>query len=136
MEAEAMKALIRAHYDATINRFDPRAIDDQVAPDFIDHESPGECVRGPKGVKSQVAGLHAAFPDLAVEIVDMVAEENLVAVRGRFTGTHRGHFRGIAPTGVRVQVTGTFFWSVVGDRIKERWGALDAQALLRQLGVP
>ena len=46
MDRESLKAIIRAHYDATINRFDPIAIDRQVAPDFIDHTSAGEQVRG------------------------------------------------------------------------------------------
>lgn len=138
MDRESLKAIIRAHYDATINRFDPIAIDRQVAQDFIDHTSAGEQVRGPKGVKSQIAGLHAAFPDLQVEIMDMVAEDDLVAVRSRFCGTHRGPFRGIAPTGRGVEVTGTFFWKVetASGRIKERWGLLDAASLMRQLGVP
>ncbi|TDP44393.1 ester cyclase [Zavarzinia compransoris] len=138
LDKERLKAIIRDHYDCSINRYDAAAIDAQVAPDFVDHSSPGEAVRGPKGVKSQIAGLHAAFPDLKVEIVDMVAEDDRVAVRSRFFGTHRGPFRGIAPTGSRVEVTGTFFWKLEADsgRIKERWGLFDAAALMRQLGVP
>lgn len=133
---DANKALIRAHYEATINRFDPARIDQQVAPDFIDHGSPGETVRGPKGIKSQIASLHAAFPDLQVTIMDMVAEGDRVAVRSRFQGTHKGPFRGIAATGATIDFTGTFFWGIEQGRIKERWGLLDTQCLMRQLGVP
>ncbi|RJF89781.1 ester cyclase [Oleomonas cavernae] len=135
-QTESHKALIRAHYEATINHFDPAKIDAQVAPDFVDHGSPGEAVRGPTGVKSQIASLHAAFPDLHVVVVDMIAEGDRVAVRSRFRGTHRGPFRGITPTGARIDVTGTFFWAIERGRIKERWGLLDTQCLLRQLGVP
>lgn len=136
MDSQSLKALIRAHYQATINGYDPEAIDAQVAPDFVDHASPGEAVRGPRGLKAQIAGLHAAFPDLQVKILDMVAEDDRVAVRSRFRGTHRGTFRGILPTGVRIDVTGTFIWKVeeTSGRIKERWGMLDQPSLMRQIG--
>ena len=36
-DVERNKALIRAHYEATVNRFDPTTIDEQVADDFFDH---------------------------------------------------------------------------------------------------
>ncbi len=36
-DVERNKALIWAHYEATVNHFDPAAIDEQVADDFFDH---------------------------------------------------------------------------------------------------
>ncbi len=47
-DVEQNKALIRAHYEATVNHFDPAAIDEQVADDFFDHAAGTRL--GPEGV--------------------------------------------------------------------------------------
>ena len=130
-QAEANKALIRAHYDATTNAFKPAVIDRQVADDFIDHGNPG--ITGPDGVKTHIKALRAAFPDLSVTIEDIVAEGDLVAVRGTWRGTHQGNYRGVPPIGRKVEFCGMVFWRIAGGQIRERWGVVDTPALMRQL---
>jgi predicted ester cyclase len=49
--------------------------------------------------KGLLSGVNNAFPDLHHEIVDIVAEGDKVAVRLNVTGTHKGEFQGILPTG-------------------------------------
>jgi steroid delta-isomerase-like uncharacterized protein len=129
--SEANKALIREHYDATSNAYRPAAIDRQVAADFIDHGSPE--IVGPEGVKAHIKALRAAFPDLSVTIEDMVAEGDMVAVRGTWRGTHQGEFRGVPAIGRKVEFGAMVFWRVGGGQIRERWGLIDTQALMRQL---
>jgi steroid delta-isomerase-like uncharacterized protein len=130
-QSEANKALIREHYDATINAFRPAAIDRQIAADFVDHGSPESC--GPEGVKAHIKALRIAFPDLSVTIEDMVAEGDLVAVRGTWRGTHQGEFRGVPAIGRKVEFGGMVFWRVAGGQIRERWGLIDTPSLMRQL---
>jgi steroid delta-isomerase-like uncharacterized protein len=130
-QSEANKALIREHYDATTNAFKPAAIDRQVAADFIDHGSPD--IVGPEGVKAHIKTLRSAFPDLSVTIEDMVAEGDLVAVRGTWRGTHQGEFRGVPAIGRKVEFGGMVFWRVSGGQIRERWGMIDMPSLMRQL---
>ena len=43
-----------------------------------------------------------AFPDCHFEIVEMIAEGDLVATPYTFKGTHTGDLMGIAPTGKQV----------------------------------
>ena len=50
------------------------------------------------GYKQALAMLVRAFPDLTVEIEEMVAEGDSVAVRAIERGTHRGPLMGISPT--------------------------------------
>ena len=50
-------------------------------------------------------------------------------------GTHQGEFRGIAPTGKRVTVTGIgIFWFSDG-KVVESWDNFDQLGMMRQLGV-
>ena len=130
-QSEANKALIREHYDATTNAFKPAAIDRQVAADFVDHGNPD--VVGPEGVKAHIKALRAAFPDLKVTIEDIVAEGDLVAVRGTWRGTHQGEFRGVPAIGRKIEFGGMVFWRVGGGQIRERWGLIDTPSLMRQL---
>ena len=130
-QAEANKALIRAHYDSTANAFKPSVIDRQVAADFIDHGQPD--LAGPEGVKAQTRSLRAAFPDLTVTIEDLVAEGDLVAVRGTWRGTHQGTFRGVPPIGRRIELTSMAFWRIAGGQIRESWNLIDMPSLMRQL---
>jgi steroid delta-isomerase-like uncharacterized protein len=130
-QSEVNKALIRAHYEATINAYKAGAIDQQVAGDFVDHGDP--TITGPEGVKAHVRALRTAFPDLKVTIEDIVAEGDLVAVRGTWRGTHQGEFCGLPGIGRKVEFLGMVFWRVSGGKIRERWGLIDMPALMRQL---
>lgn len=76
----------------------------------------------------------AAFPDLAFEVHEVVAENDLVAVRLTFTGTHLGPWEGVAPSGARVAVSEMMFFRFDGDRLIEMWEVFDQQGLLAQIG--
>jgi predicted ester cyclase len=68
-----------------------------------------------------------------VTIDAIVAEGDLVAVRGTWRGTHRGAFRGIKPAGAKVEFSGMVFWRVHDGKIRERWGLVDTTTLMQQL---
>ena len=67
--------------------------------------SPGP-VRGPEGVRQNMQMLLAAFPDLRVEIVQIISSGNFIATQTRATGTHKGTFAGIPATNKSVVVPG------------------------------
>ena len=130
-QTDAMKALIRAHYDSALSAYRPSVIDRQVAADFVDHTEPGTA--GPECVKARARALRAAFPDLTVTIEDLVAEGDLVAVRATWRGTHQGSFRGVLPIGRRIELCGMAFWRIAGGQIRESWNLIDLPTLMRQL---
>ena len=55
-------------------------------------------IRGREGVRQNIETLFRAFPDLRVEIEQVIASGNSVVVRLRATGSHKGNFAGIPPT--------------------------------------
>ncbi|MDQ4061974.1 MAG: ester cyclase [Pseudomonadota bacterium] len=127
-QLEANKALVRAYYDALINRCDLGALDRFVAEDYFDHPTGKRA--GVEGVKVQARALHAAFGDFRVTIDDMVAEGDRVAMRGTWAGVHTGPFRGIAPTGRPFTVTGMVFFRIADGRIAERWAQVDLKTAI------
>jgi predicted ester cyclase len=65
----------------------------------------------------------------------MLAERDWVVTRWRAHGTHRGSFRGIPPTGKRVEVTGIAVDRVIAGARVEGWVQWDILGLLQQLGA-
>lgn len=52
-----------------------------------------------------------------------------------FTGTHRGSFQGVEPTGREVQIHVIDIVRVADGRIIEQWNCVDRLGLLAQLGA-
>jgi predicted ester cyclase len=86
-------------------------------------------------MKQFIAGLHAAFPDLAITIEDMVAEGDRLVGRWVMTGTNTGSFSGMPATGRPVTLSGIDLLRVEGDRFAEVWAVADIAGMLQQLGV-
>lgn len=54
------------------------------------------------GMGRAVMRWREAFPDLRMEIDELIAEDDLVAGRFTLSGTHRGEWNGVPPTGREV----------------------------------
>ena len=92
-------------------------------------------MKGRAEVKEYVKGFRAAFPDVCVTAENMVAEGDYVADRTSITGTHRGDFSGIAPTGKHVTIMCNAFNRFAGGKQVEVWMEFDTLGLMQQLGV-
>lgn len=75
------------------------------------------------------------FPDFHVTIEDIIAEGDKVWVRVKFTGTHTGEFRGLAPTGKKCKITVVHIYRIFNDKVVEDWTVDDALDCYKQLGV-
>jgi predicted ester cyclase len=92
--------------------------------------------RAARRTRAWVPPFRAAFPDVRMETVELVAEGNVVVGRFLCSGTHRGEWRGIGPTGRRFdQVDEVYFFRFDGERIADFWGSEDTASRLRQLGL-
>ena len=130
------KDVVRRQHAQVWSHGDLAAIDELYAPDFICHFLVGPEWRGRAGVKQQVTLHRLSFPDWTEEVEDIVAESDRVVTRFRSSGTHRGEFQGIAPTGRRVTISEVAVYRVVNGQIAEQWGFPDVAGLLRQLEAP
>lgn len=74
-----------------------------------------------------------AFPDFHVDVDDIVAAGDRVALRAHITGTHSGEFQGIAATGRRVCYVSHEFYRVADGAVAEEWICSDTASLFAQL---
>jgi predicted ester cyclase len=122
MSLEANKDLIRAYVETIFNQRQVDRAEELVAPDYVDHAAlPGQAP-GLEGAKRKWAMYLAGLPDLQVTIEELVAEDDKVAVRRSYAGTHRG-------------LGGISIFRLAGGKIAEHWEQLDRLALMQQLGV-
>jgi predicted ester cyclase len=86
-------------------------------------------------MKRSFIAFRSAFPDWRMEIAETVAEGNTVVGRLRCSGTHQGEFKGVPPTGKRMEVDEVYFLRVENGKFVDFWGLEDDLARMRQLGL-
>ncbi len=129
------KALARRFLDEVFNEGRDDTIDELIGADYVDHSAPPGQPPGPDGARSISAVFRTAFPDLQVDVHEMVAERDLVAIRATFSGTSRGPLMGAPPTGNPVALTSMVFLRLRDGQIVERWEQADLLGLMLQLGI-
>jgi steroid delta-isomerase-like uncharacterized protein len=112
-----------------------KTIDEIVAPNVLFHAPVPMDATGAQALKQVWTVLLRACPDLHVAVEDVIAEGDKVVCRNTVTGTHRGEFRGLPPTGKSVRYSEIFIFRFVDGRIAEIWGVVDVLSQLRQLGA-
>ena len=90
---------------------------------------------GLDGLKDILRAMRSAFPDLDFSIKEQIAEQDKVASRFEWTGTHKQEFLGVPATGRRVKVWGIVIDRLEQGRIKDTRIIMDTLGLMTQLGV-
>ena len=134
MTTETNKALARQFMERAFNEGDLSIVDDALAQDGIDHQEPLG-TNFATHLKEVITMLRTAFPDLHFEIHHMLAEGDLVAFHSTMTGTHRGPFQGLKPTGKYISVAHMHFVQFVNGKTSDLWHVWDIAGLMRQLGT-
>jgi predicted ester cyclase len=126
---------MRSTYER-INKGDIAGFGDLVADGFVEHQ-------GGPGLPPTKAGtleffrlLLAAFPDMHMTVEDLIAGGDKTVARVELTGTHKGEFMGVPPTGTRVemQLIDVMRFDSAG-LVCEHWGVADMLSLMQQLNV-
>ena len=137
MSEQENKDIVLRSYQEVINTGDFDSAEEFFSTDLVEHEEvPG--LTGPPGIegfKQAFSILRGAFPDLRMDVHDMIAEGDKVVARVSVHGTHRGELMGMPPTGARVEVTATDIFRIEGGKIAEHWGNFDNLGMMQQLGA-
>jgi steroid delta-isomerase-like uncharacterized protein len=87
------------------------------------------------GLKNFYNALWGGFPDLKINIDELVGEGDRVVWRITVTGTHTGSFQGVPATGKTVKFGAHYSFRLEDGKIVERWSTLDRLSLLVQIGA-
>jgi steroid delta-isomerase-like uncharacterized protein len=132
MSVEENKAIFRRIVEEGFNKGNLAIVDELVATNHVNHT---DNVHGPEEYKQFINMYRTAFPDLHMTIEDQIAEGDKVVNRWTSRGTHKGELMGIPPTGKQTTVTGMYVARIIGGKIVEEWGNLDALGMMQQIGV-
>jgi predicted ester cyclase len=136
MSAEYNKKLVEDMYVA-LNTKDLDALDKYWHDDMIWHGPPGfDDIYGLTNFKEQVMKpFYAAFPDYYVENDIVCADEKWVSATGYLTGTHKGVYLDIEPTGKAIKMQFSDFWLVKDGKFSENFVMVDNYSVLKQMGL-
>lgn len=130
------KSIMHRMYEEVWNKRRLEVADELVAPSHALHDDHlPESGVGPEAYKRTVASFIRAFPDLHFTVEDMVAENDKVVAFWNISGTHKGEFRGIAPTGKKVSVDGITISQIANGKIMDSYLSWDMLGMLQQLGA-
>jgi predicted ester cyclase len=129
----ANKELLRRFYKEVYVDWNLALADEVVSPHFISHDWPDGGPTGPQAFRNYYDAIRSAVPDARYEVDDLIAEGDKVVVRWRLLGTHKGEFRGIAPTGRPIELKGVAIYRVENGKLMERWVVSDLYGALKQI---
>jgi predicted ester cyclase len=124
MGTEANKQLVRRLVDEVVNQRDAEPLDELAQDEFADL------------ARRWISPFRSSFPDFRMEIVELVAEDDVVVGHFKCSGTHRGEWLGISPTGRRFEDVDEIYIFHVRDGKLAQWrGVEDTLSRMRQLGI-
>jgi predicted ester cyclase len=133
---EDNKIIVQRFYDEVMSKGIVNVLDEIMDENFVDH---GEALfgspQGRKTLKQGIAETHEILPDLNVHLEGIIAEADLVGVRGTMRCTHRGTFLGVPGTGHELSWRGIALFRIANSKIVERWFNSDSVSIVRQLGL-
>ena len=111
---EANKAVARRVFEEGFNHRNLAVLQAAYAPDFVDYGSWARQMPGPAGMPITSDAFHTLFPDVFATVEDAIAEENLVAARVTWHGTH-------PPAGTHVVGRTMHLLQMVNGQIVAQW---------------
>lgn len=121
---DAHKDIVRRLVDEVLNEHRLEVINEIFAPELADE------------VKRWIAPFQVSFPDMRMEVIDLIAEGDRVAGRFTCSATHVGEWLGHSPTGRRFEaIDEVSVFRFRAGRIVESWGLEDNLTRLEQLGL-
>ncbi len=134
MTAETNTRIMERFTSEFLTTGDAALAEEFVSPDIVLHFA-GQQQRGRDTYLAVVAANADTFEDLVWTVEEMVADGDTVAVRYTMTGTHRGDFAGVPPTGKAVVAQSMAFYRLADGQIVEERAQLDMLGILQQIGA-
>lgn len=129
------KTVVRRNTELVQGGGDFALFEELFADDFIDHTPQPGTTPDKNGVRKLYAALRRAFPDFAASIHWQTVDGEVVTTFKTYSGTHRGEFLGVAPTGRHIEFETVDAMRVHHGKITEHWGVANLFSAMQQIGA-
>jgi steroid delta-isomerase-like uncharacterized protein len=135
---EANKILAREWFEQVWNQRNESAIDRLFSAQGVGYGFTGsdDDPVGRDAFKEIYRSFCGAFPDIHIDVLQVIAEADMVALRWKATMTLLGNHLGFPATGKKGELNGSTFIRIEGDQIVEGWNQMDLQSLIIRLQAP
>jgi steroid delta-isomerase-like uncharacterized protein len=132
MSAEKNKAVIHRLAEV-VNQGKLELVDEIFASDYVRHD-PSALLGdvGREEYKKVFTNLRRAFPDARWLMDDLLTDGDKVIARWTFTGTHKGQFYNIPPSGKKVTYPIIAIYRIADGKIAEDWHIFHTLGLWQQ----
>jgi steroid delta-isomerase-like uncharacterized protein len=130
------KEVVTRLTEEVLSKGDLDVFEELFADDYVNHSIPVPGIPGTKdGFRELVRATRKAFPDVVVDVDDVVAERDMVVFHDHVRATSVGEFFGVPPSGGVIEWTEIHWLRVRDGRIVEHWTNFDQLGILRQMGA-
>jgi SnoaL-like polyketide cyclase len=130
MDAAGREMQVRTFVEEVWNNKNYQAIPDLYADEYVNPFGTGPAARA-----EPIRRYHQAFPDLHIDIEELIVAGDTVVLRVAFRGTDTGGYAGRAATGRAVDEWVVTIMHFDDDRVVREWTGADKLGLFIQLGV-
>ena len=135
MSKEENKAVVRRFFEELLSTDNFAVADEILSSDFRFYFAGSPDPMNLEQYKEFLVARRAAFPDRRFVVEDIIAEEDKVSARFTMRGTHKGEFRGLAPSGREVTMSGIDMIRLAEGKMVEDRVEVDQLGIMQQLGV-
>ena len=125
------KEIVRLFFLKGYNENDYEETAKLLADNYYDH-SPA-AARCPSDAINILKIVQDSFPDMKVEIIDLIEENNKVVGRFKFTASHIKEYMGIAPSGRKIHWEAIEIFRIDRGKIVKSWGYWPDSDILKEL---
>ena len=119
-----------------LSRGDLQAVLAYYTDDVFFHDVSAEPCHGKEEMRDFMAVFYRGFPDLRIEISNVIAQGSLVVAEYELLGTHTGTFLEHASTGRAFRIPAVSIYEHNGRLFTRETVYYDSAALFGQLGLP
>ena len=131
---ELNKLVVQRYWEGKWNERRPEILDELQSQDVVYHGTSMQ-MNGIEEYKHVYNVYLSAMHDTKIEVIELIADGNLVMSHTKLNGTHKGELDGLPPTGNEVNMSVFTIFRLVDGKIVEEWEILDELGMMTQLGL-
>jgi predicted ester cyclase len=136
LTTEQNKSIVLRFNKEVIEQANLKSFEELVSENVCNHSAPEGSSKGPDGMKHFLINiLKAGFPDLKVEILEQVAERDLVTTRKKILATHTGEIMGIPASNKKVEINIIDIIRLEDGKYAEHWGISNFSDVIAQISA-